>query len=323
MALGKLIVGGGLFALIFGLFGGEAKASTPGPLPKDPKTGQDIVPDLAREAEACKYVVAARPKEYSGRKPVEGQKEDEWLTYVAFWWAYPNANPQPTGVEELAAFARLAACVSAGLKAKLPGPLQTSDITPNDGREAEACQYVVTARPKEYFGRKPAQGQAEKDWLALVAYIRAYPSGNVPPKATNELAAFARLSKCVEVGLAKPIDNPPPAPKPDDPLPIVFDTPTPGGYYRIKQGDTLFGLTSLAYGTKGGTPGNYKAAVQVNDDPFNLRFRRINQSEINLFPKGRISFYPVFGTFAQQLKDASKGAEGMGHEFAVIWFPVI
>ena len=109
--------------------------------------------------------------------------------------------------------------------------------------------------------------------------------------------------------------------------PTITTTPIPGAWYRIKYGDTLFGLSAAAYpgglSIEGKAPSNYLAARWINEAEENRRFWRLVPGEENLFPQGRITFLPRFGTFEQQRADPVKGGEiGAGGGYATIWIPL-
>ena len=99
-------------------------------------------------------------------------------------------------------------------------------------------------------------------------------------------------------------------------VPASAEQPTPGRFYEIKRGDTLFGVAKRAYKT-----GSMEGARRINDSQFNLRFRKaVTGNEAKMFPNGRISFNPRFdGDLRVQME--STGAAPSGSSFAMIWIP--
>lgn len=93
----------------------------------------------------------------------------------------------------------------------------------------------------------------------------------------------------------------------------VADTPTPGQWYRIKKGDTLFGVTSKAYGVGPGQE-RLKLARQINRAKANddVRTGKVDK----MFPEGRISFLPKF---ACETELAMRGDPGKC--YAIAWIP--
>lgn len=96
----------------------------------------------------------------------------------------------------------------------------------------------------------------------------------------------------------------------------VTDSPTPGKLYTIEYGDTLYGITSRAYGV---SPGQERLdwARVINRAVYNDRFRGEPK---NFFPEGLISFYPRFTSSLDDQADAS-GFAPQGNSFATIWIP--
>lgn len=94
----------------------------------------------------------------------------------------------------------------------------------------------------------------------------------------------------------------------------VSSSPKPGSWYRIRRGDTLFGITSRAYGVKPGSK-RLKMARWINSAAANSKVvNRSNRSKF--FPGGMISFSPMWSA------DADKAIDGVrGNKFAVIWIP--
>lgn len=223
-----------------------------------------------------------------------------------------------------------------GTPAPAPGPAETA-----------ACEAVAASRPTEYLGRSRPAGMSDADWYGLVAYWQAYPDGPPDPMPTDPAfgAALTRLRTCVGSRLPKegtivfpPVQSSPPAqPPPVNPppaqapplgsppaqLPPVDEEPTPGGYYRIKPGNNLTNVAQEAYKpTSSGE--RYGRMILINDAPYNQRFVRTDAAD-NLFPGGRISFNPRFGTFEQQRADPERGGEDLpgSNEYAVIYIPPV
>jgi V8-like Glu-specific endopeptidase len=94
--------------------------------------------------------------------------------------------------------------------------------------------------------------------------------------------------------------------------------PTPGRFYRIRSGDTLYGVAGRAFGLGPGSA-RYTAARRINDSVYNLRFRSAQLAD-NQFPAGRISFNPRFACDAAA-QAAARGPAPRGHCFATIWIP--
>ena len=105
---------------------------------------------------------------------------------------------------------------------------------PNGGDEAEACNWAIANKPPTYPSgqggepRKPPPDWPQNQWLAYVAYWRAYPKGAEAPTTPDELAAFARLLECVTAKLPKGGDKPV-DPNPPDPNPPKADDVPPAG----------------------------------------------------------------------------------------------
>jgi hypothetical protein len=99
-------------------------------------------------------------------------------------------------------------------------------------------------------------------------------------------------------------------------VPAPASKPTPGKFYQIKSGDTLFGISKKAYNN-----GSMEAARRINESQYNRRFwRAAPTSERKMFPDGRISFNPRFvGDPREQME--SVGAAASGASFAMIWIP--
>lgn len=179
------------------------------------------------------------------------------------------------------------------------------------------CKAAADEKPLELGDRKRQVGEPLARWLGWVAYRRAYPNGPHDPMTTDWREALRRLTECVDVRL-KEQPGPPPADQvPEPPTPV--DKPKPGVYYQLQKGDTLLGVSSATYGTKGGA--NLTAARRINDAPQNKRFHvEAPQSEQNWW-KTRITFLPKFGTWPEQWGDDKTGAAGKGTHYAVIWLP--
>lgn len=99
-------------------------------------------------------------------------------------------------------------------------------------------------------------------------------------------------------------------------VPAPASSPTPGKFYQIKSGDTLFGIAKEAYGVS-----SLEAARVINDSQYNRRFwRAAPSSERKMFPDGRISLSPRFdGDLRVQLEAVNTVSSGKS--FAMIWIP--
>lgn len=99
-------------------------------------------------------------------------------------------------------------------------------------------------------------------------------------------------------------------------VPAPAAQPTPGKFYKIKSGDTLFGVAKKAYGA-----GSMEAGKRINESQYNLRFRKpAPASEKKMFPDGRISFNPRFdGVLRNQMESVDIAPSGKS--FAMIWIP--
>jgi hypothetical protein len=218
----------------------------------------------------------------------------------------------------IALLALLGFALAGGASADSGGP-----FAPDPAAEADACDKAVTDRPKIWAGI--SQGDiGDADWLSRVAFHLAYGSW---PDTSDAMQAerLGALIECVTKKLAEQVDPNEPAPPAD--LPIVAEFPIPGTYYRIQFKDQLLGspatggVASRAYNTSGNA--NYQRSKLINDHPYNLRFRKFFEKEANLYPTGRISFNPTFGSFAEQYDDPASGADGKGNEYAVIYIPEV
>lgn len=92
-------------------------------------------------------------------------------------------------------------------------------------------------------------------------------------------------------------------------------TPKPGSWYRIQKGDTLFGITSKAFGVGAGSQ-RLKLARMINRAKANGVYRDSSNTSNGLFPEGLISFSKKW---AEVPDSAIKGASGSS--YAVIWIP--
>jgi hypothetical protein len=98
----------------------------------------------------------------------------------------------------------------------------------------------------------------------------------------------------------------------------IASTPTPDRFYKIKIGDTLFGIAAKAY-SKEICKGAVTCARKINDAPYNKRFwTSAPASERKWFPNGRISFNPSF-TKDVRAQASAKGKSPRGHSFATIY----
>lgn len=99
-------------------------------------------------------------------------------------------------------------------------------------------------------------------------------------------------------------------------VPEPASQPTPGQFYQLKFGDTLFGISKKAYKT-----GSMESARLLNESRYNRRFwRAAPASERKMFPNGRISFSPRFtGDLRAQMESTETAPSG--RSFAMIWIP--
>lgn len=87
----------------------------------------------------------------------------------------------------------------------------------------------------------------------------------------------------------------------------IAATPTPGKWYRVKRGDTLYKVTRAAYGTTGGANverARWMNAVKANEYGFDPTLTD------NLLKGGRLSFNPKFAANAE---DAIRGVPGSSY----------
>jgi len=99
-------------------------------------------------------------------------------------------------------------------------------------------------------------------------------------------------------------------------VPAPAAQPTPGKFYQIKSGDTLFGIVKKAYGGS-----SLERARIINESQYNRRFwRAAPASEREMFPDGRISLSPRFSSDLRAQMEASDTAP-TGKSFAMIWIP--
>lgn len=103
-----------------------------------------------------------------------------------------------------------------------------------------------------------------------------------------------------------------------DVLLAISDVPKSQSWYRIKWGDSLAKVASIAYGTKQGTPENYPSQKIINQHPRNLGlWVEAPPGEEKLFPNGRISFMQEW--FDDPVRAAERSKPG--NSYAVIWIP--
>lgn len=165
------------------------------------------------EADACAFAVNTKPKEYAGHTPdsIGSFSEPNWLTWVAYFKAYPTAPTKPEGAY-LAAWNRLKACVEATIKGGQANK-DPMDIL----AEEKGCDTAVTERPSSYKNKVRPNEMSDTDWLALVGYWIAYPQGPAQPKGTIYADAHERIRTCVAAKLKlspnpQPQDIPPVGP---------------------------------------------------------------------------------------------------------------
>lgn len=198
-------------------------------------------------------------------------------------------------------------------------PPKIDPIEPDLDAEAQACASAVADKPEIEMG--VARNGRDLDlWLTMVAFARVYGRWPDPANAVDVARAQA-ISACVKERLEAESKG-----LGEDGPPDIADVPTPGKWYRIRYGDTLFEISKAAFpagvSLDGKPPSNYQAGRWINEASENKRFWRIVDSEKALFPQGRITFLPRFGTFEQQRADPVKGGEvGAGGGYAVIWIP--
>lgn len=103
-----------------------------------------------------------------------------------------------------------------------------------------------------------------------------------------------------------------------DPVPrVVASTPTPGGWYRIRKGDSLLTVAGEAFDVgSGGT--RLKYSQIINNAPENACYRVAPKSDFNqkYYPEGVISFNPSFSGAVSEV-----GRCDAGSAYAVIWIP--
>jgi hypothetical protein len=99
-------------------------------------------------------------------------------------------------------------------------------------------------------------------------------------------------------------------------VPTPASQATPGKFYQIISGDTLFGLARKAYGVS-----SMERARLINNSAYNRRFwKAAPSSEQEMFPDGRISFSPRFvGDLRAQMESVK--TVSAGKSFAMIWIP--
>lgn len=95
--------------------------------------------------------------------------------------------------------------------------------------------------------------------------------------------------------------------------------PCPGQTYRIRKGDTLFGIAGKAFGVAAGAE-RLKHARQINEDSRNLRYHGPTpESEKKLLGERRISFLPRFSCEAETTETTEAAAPGKC--YAQIYIP--
>jgi V8-like Glu-specific endopeptidase len=94
--------------------------------------------------------------------------------------------------------------------------------------------------------------------------------------------------------------------------------PTPGSFYSIKSGDTLYNVAGRAYSLPSGQ--RLQAARLINDHPYNLRFRDSKLIDNGQFPQGRVSYSPKFSCDLGAQRAASIKSSS-GKCYATIWIP--
>jgi hypothetical protein len=101
-----------------------------------------------------------------------------------------------------------------------------------------------------------------------------------------------------------------------DITPHIAAEPMPGRFYTIRYGDTLFEVTSRAFGVPAGAH-RLEFARMINASRYNDRFRG---APTDLFPDGLVSFLPRFVS-DPNAQAAAQGSSPRGHGFATLWIP--
>lgn len=96
---------------------------------------------------------------------------------------------------------------------------------------------------------------------------------------------------------------------------VVSPIPAPGQWYRIKKGDSLFKITSLAYGVKAGKERLAKARW-INRAAAN-RVYATKDTQKGMFPEGLLSFFPEWSESPPQTIVGTPGKA-----YALIYIPM-
>jgi len=100
---------------------------------------------------------------------------------------------------------------------------------------------------------------------------------------------------------------------------VVLPSPTPGGFYRIKKGDTPLGIAGQAYNLKAG--GQRTAALKrINAIKYNAPFLRPTKGS---FEQKYIGTHVISTLARYALEPAAQAAGGKGNNRAVIWIPQV
>jgi len=170
------------------------------------------VPDQAAESKNVKIALSDRPASSRGQRRKPGQTESDWLTNVVLWETYPGApidldTKKTSHKPYVTAWIRISKNVKNGLAVKKTSTQQKQSFAINTQENAIADE-AVAQNPKSQMHRGSQQtrekGQTSSDWLANVAYWRAYPEG--PTVIRNDKPhsdAWRRLAARVNAQLKK------------------------------------------------------------------------------------------------------------------------
>jgi|GEM_PF-3064426 len=150
--------------------------------------------------------------------------------------------------------------------------------------------------------------------LLLVQEGRLRPALGTPGSLEEFIQRFLPLKgSTVPSKKRKPRHGPRPRPAP---APSIRTDPTPGFFYGLRRGDTLFDVARRAFGE-----GSLSFAKIINNSRFNQRFWGTTPAgERSWFPNGRISFNPRFICDVEAQRQVTGKAPG-GRCFATIWIP--
>lgn len=146
-------------------------------------------PDQAAESVNVKIALADRPKSSRGETQKPGQAESDWLSNVVLWETYPKSpidldTKKSSHKPYISAWVRISKNIKNGLSvAKTASKSSGTTKKPFaiNTQENAIADEVVAKNPKSQIHRGGQQtrksGQTASDWLANVAYWRAYPEG--------------------------------------------------------------------------------------------------------------------------------------------------